>query len=44
MSILIVEDNKEILSNVAEYLSMQNHIVDCAQDGLTALHLLSNNV
>ncbi|MDF1821213.1 MAG: response regulator transcription factor [Alcanivoracaceae bacterium] len=43
MPILIVEDNKDILANVADYLSMHGFAVDCAQDGLTALHLLSTN-
>lgn len=43
MTILIVEDNKEILSNIHEYLTLQNYTADCAQDGLTALHLLATN-
>lgn len=41
MAILVVEDNKEILTNILDYLSLQGYTLDCAEDGLTALHLLS---
>lgn len=33
MRILVVEDNKDILTNIVDYLSKE-HKVDCAQDGL----------
>jgi len=39
MRILIVEDNRDILANMLEYFSMKGHIVDCAMDGLSGLHL-----
>lgn len=39
MRILIVEDNPDILANVLDYLQLKGYIVDCAQDGLTGLHL-----
>lgn len=39
MRILIVEDNQDILANVADYLTLKGHSVDCAQDGLSGLHL-----
>ena len=39
MRILIVEDQIEILRNLAEYLEMKGYIVDCAYDGLGGLHL-----
>lgn len=39
MRILVVEDNKDILTLVIDYLLLQGHHVDCAQDGLTGLHL-----
>ena len=39
MHILIVEDNKDILTNVMDFLMSENHTVDCAQDGLSGLHL-----
>lgn len=41
MTILVVEDSKEILTNILDYLGLQGHELDCAEDGLTALHLLS---
>lgn len=43
MTILIVEDNREILCNISEYLEAKKYSVDTAQDGLTALHLLATN-
>ena len=39
MRILLVEDNRDILANLADYLSMKGYTVDCAQDGLSGLHL-----
>ncbi|MCL2021671.1 MAG: response regulator transcription factor [Betaproteobacteria bacterium] len=39
MRILLVEDNRDILANMLEYLGMKGHIVDCAMDGLSGLHL-----
>ena len=36
MRILVVEDNRDIL---ADYLSLKGYTVDCAQDGLSGLHL-----
>jgi len=39
MRILIVEDNPDILANVLDYLQLKGYTVDCAQDGLTGLHL-----
>lgn len=38
MRILVIEDNKDILANILDYFS-RDHKVDCAQDGLTGLHL-----
>lgn len=37
--LLIVEDNRDILANLADYLALKGFEVDCAQDGLTGLHL-----
>ncbi|QDF98562.1 DNA-binding response regulator [Azoarcus sp. DD4] len=37
--LLIVEDNRDILANLADYLTLKGFEVDCAQDGLTGLHL-----
>ncbi|KTB57556.1 XRE family transcriptional regulator [Pseudomonas viridiflava ICMP 13104] len=39
MRILLVEDNRDILANMADYLGMKGYTVDCAQDGLSGLHL-----
>lgn len=39
MRILLVEDNKDILANMLDYLSIKGYSVDCAQDGLSGLHL-----
>ncbi|WP_332672685.1 response regulator transcription factor [Aromatoleum sp.] len=39
MRLLLVEDNRDILANLADYLALKGYVVDCAQDGLTGLHL-----
>lgn len=39
MRILIIEDNRDILANLADFLDAQGYIVDCAQDGPNGLHL-----
>jgi DNA-binding response OmpR family regulator len=39
MRILVIEDNPDILANVLDYLQLKGFSVDCAQDGLTGLHL-----
>ncbi len=39
MRILLVEDNRDILANMADYLAIKGYTVDCAQDGLSGLHL-----
>ena len=39
MRILVVEDNVDILTNVLDYLELKGFSVDCAQDGLSGLHL-----
>lgn len=43
MRLLVVEDNRDILANVADYLALNGYTVDCAQDGLTGLHLAASN-
>lgn len=42
MRILLVEDNRDILANLADYLTLKGYSVDCAQDGLSGLHLAVN--
>lgn len=39
MRILVIEDNRDILANVLDFLQLKGFTVDCAQDGLTGLHL-----
>ena len=38
MRLLVVEDNRDILANLADYLALKGYEVDCARDGLTGLH------
>jgi len=37
--ILLVEDNRDILANLTDYLELKGYTVDCAQDGMTGMHL-----
>ena len=39
MKILVVEDNKDIAENIADYLEPLGHTLDFASDGLSGLHL-----
>jgi len=39
MRILVVEDNQDILQNIVGFLSIHGYTMDCAEDGLTGLHL-----
>ncbi|MDR1423229.1 MAG: response regulator transcription factor [Azoarcus sp.] len=41
MRILVIEDSRDILANVLDYLQLKGFSVDCAQDGLSGLHLAS---
>lgn len=43
MRILVVEDNKEILSNITLFLEAKNYTVDCADNGMTAMYLIGNH-
>ena len=43
MRILLVEDNRDILANMADYLGLKGYTVDCAQDGLSGLHLAATS-
>lgn len=43
MKVLVIEDNPDILANILDYLELKGFTVDCAQDGLTGLHLASTN-
>lgn len=39
MKVLIIEDNKDIAENIADYLEPSGHSLDFAADGVTGLHL-----
>ncbi|WP_417656566.1 response regulator transcription factor [Pseudidiomarina aestuarii] len=39
MRVLIVEDNRDICENIANYLEQHRYIVDFAYDGIRAMHL-----
>jgi DNA-binding response OmpR family regulator len=39
MQILIIEDNKDIAANIADYLEPLGHVLDFAADGLSGMHL-----
>jgi DNA-binding response OmpR family regulator len=39
MRILVIEDQEDILQNIADYLQLNGFIVDCAREGLGGLHL-----
>jgi DNA-binding response OmpR family regulator len=39
MRILVIEDNRDILANVLDYLQIKGYTVDCAKDGISGLHL-----
>ena len=39
MRILIIEDQPEILQNIADFLELKGYFVDCAYDGLGGMHL-----
>ncbi|VAW56019.1 DNA-binding heavy metal response regulator [hydrothermal vent metagenome] len=41
--ILVVEDNREILSNITLFLENKNYIVDCADNAMTAIYLVGHN-
>ncbi len=43
MRILVIEDNRDILANVLDYLQLKGYSVDCAQDGLSGLHLATTD-
>ena len=39
MRILVIEDNRDILANILDYLELKGFTADCAQDGLSGMHL-----
>lgn len=43
MKLLIVEDNLSLVTNLFEYFEARGHVLDAAPDGVTGLHLATNN-
>lgn len=43
MNILIVEDDINILNNIADYLELQSHLIDRAVDGAQAFNLIKQD-
>ncbi len=41
-NILVIEDNKDILVNILDYLALKGFTTDCAQDGLSGLYLATS--
>jgi len=41
--ILVVEDNREILSNITLFLENRDYVVDCADNAMTAIYLIGHN-
>ncbi|WP_237132212.1 response regulator transcription factor [Pseudohongiella sp. O18] len=41
--VLVVEDNRDICENIAEYLEQHSYILDFAYDGISAMHLALTN-
>lgn len=39
MRILVIEDQADILQNIADFLTLKGYVVDCGHDGLGGLHL-----
>jgi DNA-binding response OmpR family regulator len=38
MRIFVIEDNRDILANMLDYLQLKGYVADCAEDGLSGLH------
>jgi DNA-binding response OmpR family regulator len=43
LRLLVVEDHVELAKNLCDYFDSDRYVMDFAQDGLTALHLLTTN-
>lgn len=39
MRVLIIEDNRDLASNLFDFLEAKGHVVDAAGDGITGMHL-----
>jgi len=43
LSVLIIEDNRDLAANIADYLGERAYLTDVALDGVTGLHLAVSN-
>lgn len=43
MKILLVEDNRDLSTNMFDFFEAKGHTMDLAEDGLTGLHLCASN-
>ena len=43
ISVLIIEDNRDLAANIADYLGERAYLTDVALDGVTGLHLAVSN-
>ena len=41
MRLLVIEDNRNLVSNLFDYFEAKGHVLDAAPDGVTGLHLAS---
>ncbi|RRU19749.1 response regulator transcription factor [Stenotrophomonas sp. 278] len=39
MRLLVIEDNRQLVANLFDYLEARGHVLDVAPDGITGLHL-----
>ena len=42
MRLLVIEDNRSLVANLFEYFEARGHVLDAAPDGVTGLHLATN--
>jgi DNA-binding response OmpR family regulator len=43
MNILLIEDNRDLASNIYEFFQAKGHVMDMAWDGISGLHLAASN-
>ncbi|HTY98418.1 MAG TPA: response regulator, partial [Rhodocyclaceae bacterium] len=43
MNILLIEDNRDLASNIYEFFQARGHDMDMAWDGISGLHLAASN-
>lgn len=43
MNILLIEDNRDLVTNMFDYFEQRGHMVDLAGDGISGLHFASSN-